>query len=147
MHRTWTWKIFSIATDFRGGAKERLRLLQSIKDFHGPPCSPATGEQHTTTHDSWSRPHCSAGSGITCTVQLVPGDLEMRWREPCVFFALQDRDEKLLVPSRVPPAVTSASGCFSPRSSPCKPTRRAWLGDELYRLANHGGTIRVGRRE
>jgi len=56
MHRTWTWKIFSIATDFRGGAKERLRLLQSIKDFHGPPCSPATGEQHTTTH---------AGAGLT----------------------------------------------------------------------------------
>jgi hypothetical protein len=43
--------------------------------------------------------------------------------------------------------VTSASGCFSPRSSPCKSARRAWLGEELHKLANHGGTIRVGRRE
>jgi hypothetical protein len=102
-------------------------------------------------HDSRSRSHCSAGSGITVlrTVQLVPGGLEMRWRGPCVFFALQDRDENLLVRSRVPPAVTSlasASECFSPRSSPCKSARRAWLGEERQRLANHGGTIRRRRR-
>jgi hypothetical protein len=62
MHRTWTWKIFSIATEFRGGAKEKLRLLQSIKDFHGPPCSPATCEQHTTTTSSTTT---TVGAGLT----------------------------------------------------------------------------------
>jgi hypothetical protein len=128
MHRTWTWKIFSIATDFRGGlagAKERLRLIQSIKDFHGPPCSPAC---NTPPEAAAPLRQPEAASILRGVGNYLYSTVSARWfgdeMEGTLRFSLQgqDRDEELLVLSRVPPAVTSlasASECFSPRSSPC----------------------------
>lgn len=135
MHRTWTWKIFSIATDFRGGgagAKERLRLLQSIKDFHGPPCSPACNTPPAAaappTPSRQPEPvSLLRGVGNYCTVGGL-GD----GGNPAFFFRSRDGDETRNLGAFS--SATSGDQSFSPRSLPCKPVRRTWLGDEATQI-------------